>query len=302
MIICTSCGRSLQAGAKVCQGCGTKVIENPITQTSSSLNKSVAPPPIKAPKAPVPIKEQVKEEVKPSVQQSLPKNTGFPAAKFILVIVVIATVYWFWSSKQASEQEAIEQARIAETQKIEAEKAIKEKEALKAQAAAKAEKEKEALKAQAEELKLAKEAALEAKRKADEERKALEQAKLDNDRKVQEQAKAAELEKARLIRERQFNLDRSRNSSAQQQQQQPINPAPSSANTQTAQPPVSDGEKHTAYFRGAFRMLITKRSYPTEDMKNQALEIWKNKKEILELDGTTSKPPSADNSNTIIPH
>lgn len=306
MIICTSCGRALQSGAKVCQGCGAKVEESAIAQsTTPSSNKSVTPPPIKVPKAPIPSRQAVVEEVKVTPRQELPKKSGFPIGKvFIFLIAIVAASFWFWQVKQAEEQKAIEQARIAEEQRVEAEKLVKERERLAKEAQIKAEQEKEALRLQAEELRAQKEAALEAKRKAEEDRKALEQAQLDNARKMQEQAKAAELEKAKLARERQLSLDRNRNNNFQAQSVQPnqqqVAPPANNVKPQDQQQ-VADGGNHTAYFRGAFNMLIMKKHYPTEEMKNQALEIWKTKREILELDGTTSKPPNqGNNTNTFL--
>lgn len=306
MIICKSCGRSLQSGAKVCQGCGTKVPESDLNLIDPPSNKMAAPPPIKVPKAPIPSRK-VEEEVKPTVHQELPKKSNSHLGKVLVLIIAVGVAgYWLWSAKQAEEQKTIEQARIAEEHRIEAERLAKEKEKLEKDLQIKAEQEKEVLRAQAEELKAQKEAALEAKRKAEEERKALEQAQLETQRKMQEQAKAAELEKARILRERQLASDRNRNNNvapapaplAQPNQQQQAIVPPSQPITQDQE--VADKKHHTAYFRGAFNMLIMKKRYPTEEMKNQALEIWKTKREILELDGTTSKPNQGNNNNPMM--
>jgi hypothetical protein len=74
-----------------------------------------------------------------------------------------------------------------------------------------------------------------------------------------------------------------------------INPNITSLSTQ----PVK--QTFIAHFEGQFGKVVAIREYPTETMKNQALDLWSQENNILELDGsiTQNKLPSKSSTNPL---
>lgn len=300
MASCTNCGKSLGVSEKVCQGCGAKVPEQSLGGVAP-LRSSAPPPPVNVPKAPAPPKARPQiSTVQP--QSPSPQKKGNSLGIVLGLLIVIGFAYWYWSSKEIENQLAIEQAnQAAELQKQQEEAAkLAEMEAAKLaeieaarkaaaeEAAAKAEEEKAALKAEADRVKAEKEAAL------------------DEARRAQNQLKAQEMD--RLAREHQLAHQRDLMVNMQQQRTQQFAPPPVQATQPVQQPNVTQQVGQAAVnpngykvkFKGTFGGTVTKRIYPTEAMKDQAIKLWDDKKLILELDGTTTNPFSSNPVNSII--
>jgi hypothetical protein len=48
----------------------------------------------------------------------------------------------------------------------------------------------------------------------------------------------------------------------------------------------TDENGYVAKFKGAFGKVVERRSYPTEEMRQQALDLWHRELKILEPDGS----------------
>jgi cell division protein FtsI/penicillin-binding protein 2 len=280
---CSQCGCSLEVGAKICQSCGAKL--------------TITPPPLRTPKAPKIIESEDLSFQKNDTLNIPPKN-NFILWKVSLFFIVALTSYWFWSSKQAEELAAIKEARhVEEIQKIKAEAEAQAKKIAKA-AQIKADEERKVLAEKAEQLRIEKEAALEAKKAAEEARKAHEEAR-------KAQTILAEEQKAKLLKDKQAALERERLNLIQKQQNNSKQAAPSSFAQQQQAPAeqISDSQSkgHKAKFKGALGITIAKRYYPTEAMRDQALEMWGAKGVILEPDGSITNP-NESKASTLFQH
>lgn len=62
----------------------------------------------------------------------------------------------------------------------------------------------------------------------------------------------------------------------------------------TPQPaPAAPAKTYPAKFKGAFGKVVERRTYPTEEMKNRAVNMWDREGKILEPDGTITVPAHA---------
>ncbi len=75
-------------------------------------------------------------------------------------------------------------------------------------------------------------------------------------------------------------------------------PSASSSTQENTTTPIPAANGYTAKFKGAFGRVVAKRTYPTKEMKNRALDLWKKDGTLLEPDGSVTKPQSSVNSES----
>jgi hypothetical protein len=246
-----------------CSQCGCNLEVGAKICQSCGAKLTITPPPLRTPKAPKIIESEDLSFQKNDTLNIPPKN-NFIIWKVSLFFIVALTSYWFFSSKQAEELAAIKEARhVEEIQKIKAE-------------------------AEAQAKKIAKAAQI----KADEEaRKA--------------QTILAEEAKAKLLKDKQAALERERLSLIEKQQNNSKQAAHSALAQQQQVPAeqISDSQSkgHKAKFKGALGITIAKRYYPTEAMRDQALEMWGAQGVILEPDGSITNP-NESKASTLFQH
>jgi hypothetical protein len=169
---------------------------------------------------------------------------------------------------------------VEEVQSLEEAKAAENKALIIAaeQATTRVEEENAALKAEAERILAEKDAALLVAKEKEEE-----------SRRAHEQLKAHEMDKATKENQSSFHGDNSINGQHSTKQLSSPSQQPQINQTQES---LANLNGYKMKFKGAFNATIAKRTYPTESMKEQAQKLWKDKKLILELDGTQTNPYS----------
>jgi hypothetical protein len=304
---CKKCGNELIPNAKFCKHCGIKVISDAISKDSAyeNINTAAINPPVSNNKIEsVEISHKVHS---PSINTKTVNNkkTGISGVQIYigLATITIFAVFVFIaksndialpailttpSSPVAAEPPAAElQAEVDTAQQAalkQAEYEIEQKKLAEEEAKRLEEAEKTTAIADAEEQK---------RLEHEEKLFLLEQQKEENAKRASELKKAreefelaklqAKSEGERLVAES-ASLSKEIKAILQATTPQPVQQP--SATSIPATPPTAIQGNFKAKFKGFLGLKVATRYYATEEMKNRALQLWKDEGKILEPDGT----------------
>lgn len=288
---CKKCGNVLLANAKFCKHCGEST--NSVTPTPPPAASTAPPPPVTSIKT---------NQNTPNVNQitvnnlAVPKNKNWliPTLILLAVCIISALVYAlkFSDSSNTQQPEAAIESQVvsppvipAQAETVEAEPIAQPEADQAADAAAQqilADEEKEATR-----LLAVEQARVEHEEKLQklQEQAAAKAARAEDLKKAREELAAAKLE----AKQQEAKL-------AEEQAQQAKVQSETAQNVQaTSQPAPSPQAKFKTKFKGFLGVTVTKREYPTQEMKDKALQIWKSEGKVLELDGSLTSLDSSSN-------
>ena len=288
---CKKCGNLLFANAKFCKHCG---------ESTDNVTPTAPPPPVTSIKT---NQNTTNDNQIPVNNLAVPKNKNWLIPTLILftVFIISALVYVlkFSGSSDAKQPSVAVESNSVSQPAIPPQPATIEAEP--------------AVDPTSPDLQLEADQATDAadqQKLADEEKEAtrllaVEQARVEHEeklQKLQEQAaakaaRAEELKKARTeLAAAKLEAKQQEAKLAEEQAQQAKVESETAQNVQaTSQPAPSPQATFKTKFKGFLGVTVTKREYPTQEMKDKALQIWKSEGKVLELDGSLTSLDSSSN-------